>query len=386
MVQITTTKSWGSRLVGALMGVFVGLAMIIGSFILIFWNEGHGLHTAQSLQEALKVVITVPAAPVDEKNNHHVVYFTGLATTSDTLRDELFGVSENAINLKRNIEMYQWKENVETTTQNKLGGGEEEVKTYSYVPLWSSTVINSSAFKEPEQHKNPESMPVKSKEQTAKIVTVGDFRLPPDLVSQMSGATPIDLKDANLEALSKQFGKPVKHTEDGLYVGESEEAPKIGDLRVTMAVILPQNVSIIAEQTDSTLQPYQAHAGQTVSLLEMGAQSPQLMIDDALSSNALIMWILRAVALFCMMIGLGLIMAPVVVLADFVPFFGSLVGFGTGLIAFAGGLILWSVALAIAWFVVRPLWSLGIIVIAVMIGWFVLSRKHKSITAANKLT
>lgn len=383
MVQVTTTKSWGSRLGGAIMGVFVGLAMLVGSFYLIFWNEGHGLHTAQSLEQTLEVVITVPASPINPQNNQRVVHFTGLATTDDILTDPLFSVSEKAIVLQRDVEMYQWQQNEDSSTESKLGGSEQQVTTYSYVPTWSSSIIDSSQFKEKEGHQNPASMPVKPKTQTAPVVTVGDFRLPPDIVAQMSGATAIDMKDANIEALTTQLGKPVRNTEDGLYVGQSEESPKVGDMRITMTAILPQNVSVLAQQIDHTLQPYLAPAGKSVSLLEMGAKSPQLMIQDALSDNAMMMWVLRGVALFCMVIGLTLIMRPIVILADIVPFFGSIVGFGTGLIAVAGGLVLWSIGLAIAWFVVRPLWSIGIIAIAALVGWWLVSRKQKSVNAAK---
>ena len=37
----TTTKSWGSRIVGSFMGIIVGIILFLGAFPLIFWNEGH---------------------------------------------------------------------------------------------------------------------------------------------------------------------------------------------------------------------------------------------------------------------------------------------------------------------------------------------------------
>jgi len=61
-----------------------------------------------------KVLISVPNKPIDSKNNRQVIYTSGLATTSDILSDKLLQVSEKAIQLNRKVEMYQWKENVET--------------------------------------------------------------------------------------------------------------------------------------------------------------------------------------------------------------------------------------------------------------------------------
>ena len=167
-------------------------------------------------------------------------------------------------------------------------------------------------------------------------------------------------------------------TEDGIYAGDDPQVPKIGDMKISESEILPQAVSVLAQQFNKTVQPYMAKAGQSVSLIEMGTISPQAMIQNALSANAVMTWILRAVALFLMIIGLSLLMQPVVVLADVIPFFGSLVGVGTGLIAFTGGILLWSIGLAIAWFAVRPLWSIGIIAIAVVICWFIHKRKTTS--------
>ena len=111
MVQEVTTKSWGSRIISALWGILIGIGLIIAAFFVVFWNEGHGLRTAQSLEQAQKVLVSVPNSPIDSKNDNKVVYFSGLATTNDVLADSLFGISEKAIKLERKVEMYQWEEN-----------------------------------------------------------------------------------------------------------------------------------------------------------------------------------------------------------------------------------------------------------------------------------
>ncbi len=375
MVQEITTKSWGSRIINAFVGILVGLAMIVGAFILIFWNEGHALHTAQSLQEAEQVLIRVPTSPIADQNNMRVVYFTGRATTNDELKDTLLNLSEKAIKLSRKVEMYQWKEDVETKTEKNIGGSESEVKTYSYMPVWSDNAIDSSQFKESAEHKNP-AMPVRSKTVYAKTVTVGDFLLPKDLVHGMAGDTAVDLKNIDVEALKTRLNKPVRVTEDGIYAGDDADIPKIGDLKISVTEITPQDVSVIAQQINHTLQPYAARAGQNVSLIEMGTLSPKLMIQNALSENAIMMWILRIVSFIILFVGLALLMQPVVVLADVIPFFGSLVGVGTSLVAFIGAIILWSIGLAIAWVVVRPLWSVAILVCAGVACWLIYVRKR----------
>src|SRR3990167_2237112 len=344
MAQEIKTTSWGSRVIGALWGILLGIALIVGSFILVFWNEGHSLHSAQSLQQTLHVLVTVPNAPIDPKNNLKVVYFNGLATTQDVLKEPLFNVSETAIKLERKVEMYQWQQNTKTKTEKNAGGSETEVTTYTYSAIWSTNLINSSEFKDQTGHQNPTHMPLQSTTHYAPSVTVGDYSLPAELIKQIDNATNVDLSKADVTTLQAKFNKAVQMDGNDLYVGTSPQSPTIGDLRISMSVVLPQTVSIIAQQFEKTLQAYMAPAGESVILLEMGQQTPQHMIQLEESKNTTMTWLLRGVSLLMMVIGIALLMQPVVILADVIPFFGSIVGFGTGLIAFTCGLSLWAVA------------------------------------------
>lgn len=383
MVQDVTTVSWGRRIINALWGIIIGFALIIGGIYLVFWNEGHGLHVAQSLEQAHKILISVPSSPIDTQNNMRVVYLSGIATTSDVLHDNVFDVSENAIQLNRHVQMYQWQENKETKTEKQIGGSEKEVTNYTYKQEWSSDLIDSSEFKDQTGHQNPSTMPIKSSIHYAKTVTVGDFNLPRELIEQISGDTSVDLSKVNTVELGKKFNKPIHVENEGLYIGDDSAMPKTGDLRVTITKVLPQTVSIIAQQTGTTLQPYMANAGQPVSLLEMGQVSSDQMIHNAESQNAIMTWILRLASLVMLIIGFALIMNPIVVLADVIPFFGSIVGFGTGLIAFICGLLVWSVMVAIAWFAVRPLFASGLVIVIAVFCYLLYVHKKK-VTSAQK--
>ncbi|KTD20932.1 Protein of uncharacterised function (DUF1625) [Legionella lansingensis] len=377
MAEEITTKSWGSRIKDAFVGILIGIVMIVVAIILTFWNERHGLHTAQSLVEAQRILISVPNAPIDPKNNLHVVYLSGLATTKDILKDPLLGISKNAIGLQRKVEMYQWKENKETRTESQLGGSEKQITTYSYKKVWSSRLIDSNSFKEQAGHQNPAALPIESLQQYAQTVNVGDFLLPYSLITQISETQPVDLERVNKSTLQAKLNKPIHYVSDQLYGGQDYQNPQIGDIRIKVFAILPQTVSIIAQQTGDTLQEYMAKAGQPVLLLSSGQVSPEQMIQDALTENRLITWILRAVSLILMCLGFALILNPIVVLADVIPILGSIAGFGTGLVAFICGLVLWAVVTAIAWFAIRPLWSLGVLLITAVIIYFLYKRRKR---------
>jgi hypothetical protein len=376
MVQEVTSTSWGKRILNALWGILLGIVLIFAAIYLVFWNEGHSLQTAQSLQEVQKIMVSVPSSPIDSKHESHVVYVSGMATTNDRLQDKLFNITEQAIQLNRHVDMYQWQEQVDTKTEKQMGGSEQEVKTYSYKQVWSDQLINSSEFKEQANHANPTVMPLKSKVQYANKVTLGDFSLSNELITQISGDTNVDLAKADIAMLEKKFKHKVQVDGDGLYFGEDSATPKVGDLRVMMTMVAPGVVSIIAQQANNNLQAYAAAAGQTVLLIEMGQVSPQAMIQHALTENQVMTWVLRLVSLVLMIIGFALIMQPIVVLADVIPFFGNLVGFGTGLIAFICGLGVWAIAVAIVWFAVRPLVAIGLLVIVAIACYLLFKRKQ----------
>ncbi|MCC2111991.1 MAG: hypothetical protein KDJ16_08160, partial [Hyphomicrobiales bacterium] len=77
-------------------------------------------------------------------------------------------------------------------------------------------------------------------------------------------------------------------------------------------------------------------------------------------------WILRVFGIFVLMFAFSMMMRPIAVIADVVPFIGYIVRKGTGLIAFVLAILVGSVVIAAAWFFYRPL--LSIIIVAIGAG------------------
>ena len=188
---VITSESWGSRLGNAIKGVVVGLVLFVAAFPLLFWNEGRAVKRYKTLKEGGGSVITVPADNVDAMNQGKLVHLTGRATTEETLNDPVFGVSANALKLKRTVEMYQWKESSSSSTKKKVGGRTETKKTYTYRKTWSESRIDSSGFDNPSGHENPGTMPHKSTTLVAKNVRLGAFKLSPALVAKIGGFSPL---------------------------------------------------------------------------------------------------------------------------------------------------------------------------------------------------
>lgn len=65
-----------------------------------------------------------------------------------------------------------------------------------------------------------------------------------------------------------------------------------------------------------------------------------------------------------MTVGFGLVLRPLAVLGDVVPFLGGLVGFGVGVIAFLAASGISLITISIAWLFYRPLFAILLMVIA----------------------
>ena len=91
-----------------------------------------------------------------------------MTVVPSTLKDSTFGVEAKGLKLGRTVQMYQWKETSESKTKEKIGGGKETTTTYDYKKDWSDSPIDSSDFKRPEGHQNPDLISLQSGEPRGK--------------------------------------------------------------------------------------------------------------------------------------------------------------------------------------------------------------------------
>ncbi|CAK8725197.1 Inner membrane protein [Candidatus Electrothrix laxa] len=363
-----TNQSWLSRIGGAIKGIIFGFILFIIAFPLLFWNEGRAVKTYKTLTEGNGAVISVLADQVDFNNEGKLIHLTGKATTEDILTDSVFGVSDNVLRLRRNVEMYQWQESSESETKKKLGGGTETVTTYSYSKGWEDNVISSSSFKKPEGHENPGSMPYVAEEQTASRVTLGAFTLSSSQVNRINQFEPLSIGSDTRQ--QENLDSRMTRQANGFYLGENPASPQVGDVRIQFESVAPTEVSIVAQQNSGGLRAYHAQAGGDIELLQIGTHTAEAMFQKAQNDNTVLTWVLRTAGFFLMMIGLSMIFKVFSVLADVLPFLGSVVEAGTGFIAFLLAGVLSLITIAVAWIVFRPL--LGIILLVIAVGLIVL--------------
>ena len=368
--QVTevTSTSWTSRLGESIGGVLFGVIAILISIALLFWNEGHAIKTAQGLSEGAGLVHDVASDRVDADNDNKLIHVTGDLTTGGPIVDRDFDVRSHGVRLVRSVEMYQWKEESQTENRSKLGGGEEHTTTYKYARAWSDKPIDSSKFKEPRGHTNP-AMPYPSRDTFAAGTRIGAFTLNDLLLRGFGTTRPLAAGDAQATALQSHVSKPVTSVDGTLYVGRDSTQPATGDLRISFAEVPLQVASVVAVQSGSSLVPFRTHTGTNVELIAAGAVPAKAMFKEAEDENSSLTWILRGVGCLVMAIGFGLILRPLVIVADIVPLLGSIMGAGAFLVAMVCTVAVAPLVIGLAWLWYRPLIGIAVLVIGVGATW-----------------
>ena len=378
-VTVTSSQSWFSRLGESIKSVLFGAILFLAGFPLLFTNEGRAVRTAKSLDEGAGVVQSVSPDVVDPSKDGELVHVSGFTSTEDVLSDETFGVSENAIHLARDVEMYQWVENKSSSSETRVGGSEETTTTYEYETEWRDSLVSSSSFQSPAGHENPSAMPYDSRAEQARRVELGAFVLSDSQIRSLRRREPLTVS-------SVPSGLRNARAHDGyVYIGANPGAPEVGDVRVKFSVVRPGPVSVVARQTGPSFEPYNARAGANVFLLEESLVSAEAMFDSAQQANTNLTWFLRFVGFLVMFIGLRLVFRPIAVFGDVVPIVGRLLGAGIGAFsAFVAAFFAFG-TIAIAWIAYRPL--LGVTLLALAAGAiYLLIRKVKKNAPATAST
>jgi len=379
-VRTVTSVSWLGRIQRSVGGVLFGVVLVLAMVGGLFWNEGRAVQTEKALAEGAGAVVSVPADRIDPAQDGRLVHVSGPVTTAETLSDPEFGISAQGVRLVRKVEMFQWVESESSKTETRLGGGEETVTTYTYKKEWHEGAVDSSDFQESSGHENPEPA-LSSQAFQVEDARLGAFALTDSILADIGNAEPLEIsadqKDAILAASS--LGKKISMRDGVIQAGLNPGSPEVGDLRISYELVPLGDVSIVAAQEGDSFAPYQTQAGDALQLVDVGSHDAAQMFKTAGDENNLITWLLRIGGLVLLVVGFMLITGPLGVLADVLPFLGSLVRLGTGLVALVLGLGIGTLTIALAWFWYRPLLSVIILAVgALVVGGIVyLARNRK---------
>ena len=384
----TTSKSWFTRLRESFGGIVTGFVLIAIGTWLLWWNEERTFKTAGAIGEAELVTQEVnDISKLDPALEGKVIYAAGHADTKDILRDDLFGVSVNALRLERDVEYYQWREHEKRETRKKLGGGEETVTTYTYSREWTDEPVDANSFKDPDYRgRNTTIARIEDLDSWAPNVTFGAYTLPNFLKHSIGGAQPMTIQSVDVKALSgivrvgnlESINDLITASGSTVYIGRNPSEPRIGDVRVTFRSTPPADVSIIARVIRNTFEQYRASNGYSFSRLSMGIVGMQNMFEGARSENNFMAWVLRVVGIVCVFLGLRMVFSPLSVIADVIPILGTIVDAGAGFVCFVLALAWSLIVIAIAWLRFRPLLAGGLIALALALIFMAYAKGKKA--------
>ncbi|KAK2529463.1 Tmem43 [Columba guinea] len=346
-------------------GMLIGLVTFLLSFYVLFTNEGRALRTAKSLDEGLSLVIPLDNIhSVSQQNEGRLVHLAGALSTSKPLFDPSYGVSIQAVKLKRNVEMYQWVEYEESTKKDTE---------------WKSEVVNSRNFDREIGHKNPSAMAVESFTAVSPNVQVGSFVLSKGLVDKID-----DFKQLSLSNLEDPHAD-VTRGGDYFYHSENPRRPEVGDLRVSFFYAglsgddphlgSADKVTVIARQRGDQLVPYHTKSGDVLHILYPGDLSAeaahngvclQEVFQKEHESNTMKTWALRAAGWLAMFVGISLMTRIFYTLVDWFPVVRDLVNIGLKAFAFCVASSLSLLTISVGWLFHRPLWALLIALLSVV--------------------
>ncbi len=444
-----TTTSFVQRIGNSIKGIITGLVLIVIGTGLLYWNEGRSVRQAGAIAEAELITVDMPNIDtIDPSFNGKVVYAKGEAKTKDIITDTITNVSTNAIKLDREVMYYQWVENKETSTTKKSDGSEEKKTTYTYTKEWTSSPIPSSSFKITDGHQNTSifNLPLESEQFLAKDVSFGAYKLPEFIVGgiynyellnvQLTKEQIADLKSKlaipvetipvqqsvqtntqysqnaqeekareNIDQQNQELQQaqqqnvqnqqmpqsaPLKYVHinaNEIYLGVNQGNPNIGDVKIIYQQNKDTDISLIAKVNGNTFDRFVASNGNSFFKLSSKQESKEMLFQSAKDSNTMMTWILRALGVLLVIVGLKTVLAPLAIVADIIPLVGELVAMGTGLVATLVGLAWSFVIIGIAWIRFRPMLAFALICVALVVFAFTVwkgkSKKNEATAHEN---
>lgn len=344
--------SFGQNIKNSLSGTIFGLILFLLSFVILWWNEGNNVAQIYKANFMAKNAIEISADQINRENDNKLVQLSGKALTDATLTDGIITVP-NAFALSRTVEMYQWEENVDTETNDEVGGSTTETKKYTYNKVWSQNAIDSNDFKKA-GYINPK-FPFVSEDLFAESGKLGEFKL----TSKQSNAMSEYFEYNNLPQKCEY-----KIYNGQYYKGQNPENPNIGDIRISYEYVPSGvNISIIGQQKSDDTLTNMVLKDSSVYLQQSGLKTKDEMINSFRQGNKMFTNIVRLVGWLIMFIGLNLLINPLITIFNILPLLSGVVGFLSRGLMLLVSLALSLLTIAIAWFAYRPLLSISLLII-----------------------
>lgn len=369
----TPNQSWGQKLMSSIKGILTGLLLFIGSFIVIYINEG-----SVDFSKIAATAITIDATKANTEHEGKLVTTSGSLVTTEKLGDTYLQPG-NYIALSRTVEMYAWDE--ETNHDEDTG------TTYSYNKVWTSSPEDSSKFSVQKDHENPK-MPFENASFRVSGARIGNYeidipriQLPPlknvALTPENAILGGIELDEEEDEEYYENFADIPATVEQGQYLFKgfgTYETPEIGDIKISYTAFdSSADVTVFGKLNGNKISP---HIGKKNSkLYRIFEGTADEGIAQMKSEYTTSKWLFRGLGFLLMWIGLSMILGPISATLNFIPVIGALSRSVIALITFVISLVLTTVVVWLS-MLLHNIWAiLVVIVLALGTGYWYINKQ-----------
>jgi len=380
--KTVSRTGFGSRIMSAIVGVPIGIILIFGSCIMLYWNEGRVDYSKIASKST-----AVPASQIDQSENGKFVSVTGVVSTNQQIGDGAYLKPGPYIAVQRTVGEYAWVQTESTQSQNNTGGSSTNTTTYNYTEEWTNNPQNSSTFQYPQGHQNP-SLPIESSTIEATSGQVGAYSFDPQTI-KLPALQNISLNSSNINLPIPSSSTATTTEANPLsnltiaspqYLfggGGSLTSPQLGAIRISyQALQSGTTVTVFGQLNNGSLTAYTDSSNHTIYDLLNGDR--QTAIATLHSQYEKTLWLFRLLGIGLIWLGLMLLFNPLDTLLDFIPIVGEIGGLITVIITLPVALILGGSVIIVSYSVHRPI-DLVIVVILVMVIWIVLFKMIKKI-------
>lgn len=362
------------------LGFLLGPAMLVGAVCMLFWNEGEYISVSQALDEAEPLVqevgnIDTPSPEQEGK----LVFMHGQASTTDVLRDEVYGVEANTLVLKRSVQYAQWVEKKTKRigtekkpmfmTEHEFNRNRDNEWIYTYERYWKNEPVSSGAFYDVRyRDANRVFYKEQNQELRAQNVQLGGFALTPSQIARIGGsrhAIPPSQIPPPLQGRAVLDGNYLhigREPKDGVYFAVNTKDPAIGDVRICWDASNPsQTVTLVAVQRGNSFEPYTAANGTKVDLFYSELLNCPQCFEKARNTNTAQLWGVRIGGWLMLWGAFACMLSP---LAGMVPFCRKLAEAGSIVISLVLGTLLSMLTVGVALLIFRPLPAICLLVLA----------------------
>lgn len=352
----TTHTGFGKRIINSLSGFIIGPILFLASFGLLYWNEGR-VDLSIIATDATIITAAVDSAASASSDstgaNGKLVSVTDKLSAQTPFDDNSL-VDARYAALKRQSEIYQWKETRSSETTNNTGGSSDTTTTYSYDLVWTSTRIDSKNFKQPEGHQNPDvpSGPVNlvPTHVVAPDLMIGSLKITGGDSMTLPTLEPLQLTAANTKLSpneSLQEGKYIYGPVVNSTAGYGQ--PMVGDYRISYTVLpLGTTATVFGKLNGQAIESYINE--DNVKLFRLFTSTHDEAISQMHGEFTTTTWILRVVGLVMMWLGMMLFFNPLITIFNVLPIMGKLSGFVLGFASAVIAIVLTAITIVVSMF------------------------------------